>query len=270
MNWIEDLEQFCEKYNIPLDFLAETLNEPKVVPMIRGKAFEFSVMLALQHVLPQDEFTIEKNPMNAQRGIHDEDVLVIHKPSGSLIRVECKLAAKGRFAHQKDGSNEIRVKCMRSRTLGAEMVKNLAPQWGVSEDLLSIHNDQYLPHDFDVVVTSIGNAFYVTNENTQQFEWGPSEDGIIFLHNLGGNLDNLKDFAFNKMYVARSADLSVTEHNGVKCTRKKCSQPHDCGFIPNYPKIIFEPGQTQPAQHWIELDDSVDLFRSIALKRNDL
>ena len=39
MNWTEKTRLFCEKYNIPLNFLADTLNEPKVIPMIRGKAF---------------------------------------------------------------------------------------------------------------------------------------------------------------------------------------------------------------------------------------
>ncbi len=46
-SWEEKVKEYCEKYNIPVLYLAETLYEPKVVPMIRGKAFEFSVMMAL-------------------------------------------------------------------------------------------------------------------------------------------------------------------------------------------------------------------------------
>lgn len=43
-DWQQKIEEYCEKYNIPISYLAETLLEPKVVPMIRGKGFEFSAM----------------------------------------------------------------------------------------------------------------------------------------------------------------------------------------------------------------------------------
>ncbi len=55
-DWKEKVLEFCDKYNIPLLYLAETMYEPKVVPMIRGKAFEFSVMMALQEILPKDDW----------------------------------------------------------------------------------------------------------------------------------------------------------------------------------------------------------------------
>lgn len=32
-NWQQKLEAYCKKYNIPITYLAETLYEPKVVPM---------------------------------------------------------------------------------------------------------------------------------------------------------------------------------------------------------------------------------------------
>ena len=73
-NWEEKVKDFCEKYNIPLLYLAETLYEPKVVPMIRGKAFEFSVMMVLQEILPKDQWLVDKPMMNAQIGFHDVDV----------------------------------------------------------------------------------------------------------------------------------------------------------------------------------------------------
>ena len=158
-SWEEKVKDYCEKYNIPVLYLAETLYEPKVVPMIRGKAFEFSVMMALQEILPKDKWQVDKPMMNAQTGLHDIDVRVLHKPTGKVISVECKLAKKGGYRMFADGHSEIRVKCMRSRTLGAAKVKELAPKFGVSEKVLSIHNDQYLPADFDIVISSIGNAF---------------------------------------------------------------------------------------------------------------
>jgi len=142
-SWEEKVKDYCEKYNIPVLYLAETLYEPKVVPMIRGKAFEFSVMMALQEILPRDKWQVDKPMMNAQIGLHDIDVRVLHKPTGKVISVECKLAKKGGYRLFNDGHSEIRVKCMRSRTLGPAKVKELAPKFGISEKVLAIHNDQY-------------------------------------------------------------------------------------------------------------------------------
>ena len=53
--WQQKIEGYCEKYDIPILYLVDTLYEPKVVPMIRGKAFEFSVMLTLERILPKNE-----------------------------------------------------------------------------------------------------------------------------------------------------------------------------------------------------------------------
>jgi len=120
--WKKKVKEYCEKYNIPLIYLAEILFEPKVVPMIRGKAFEFSIMLILQKILPGSEWIVDKQMMNAQIGFHDIDVRVLHRPTNKVVRVECKLAKKGGFRLFKDGHSEIRVKCMRSRTLGTAKV----------------------------------------------------------------------------------------------------------------------------------------------------
>ena len=96
-NWEEKVKKYCEKYNIPILYLVETLYEPKVVPMIRGKAFEFSVMMALQKILPKKEWEVKKEVMNAQLGFHDIDVMVVHKPTKKVIHVECKLAKNSRL-----------------------------------------------------------------------------------------------------------------------------------------------------------------------------
>jgi hypothetical protein len=261
---MDKLESFCQRYNIPLDYLAEILNDSKVIPMIRGKAFEFSVMLRLNDLLGQSDFEVLKLDLNPQLTIHDEDLTVHHKPSGRRIRLECKLAAKGKYQKLKDGSSQISVKCMRSRTLGEDMVKRLAPLWGVSEASLKVHNDQYLSQDFDLVITSIGNAFYETNEETGIYEWQPSDSALAFLDNLaGGNTQNLKDFAFNRIYLARSKYLTIHPDNHLRCTRKKCPSPNDCGFIPNYPLIHFPEGSNQASWPWVALEDSLSVFQAV-------
>lgn len=259
--WEQKVKEYCKKYNIPLYYLSDTLYEPKVVPMIRGKAFEFSVMMALQEVLPND-WVVDKPSMNAQLGFHDVDVRVQHKQSQRVVSVECKLAGKGSFKHKDDGHDELRVKCMRSRTLGRAKVRELAPQLGVEPSVLAVHNDQYLPADFDIVVTSIGNAFYETDSDTGRFEWRPTEDGIDFLYGLGASeKENLQDFAFNALYVARAKDI-VIGNNGVKCTRRGCRRKRSCGFIPNYPIIKFDLENKKPVNGWLPITESVELFQS--------
>src|SRR3989344_2115298 len=238
--WEKKVEEYCKKYNIPVFYLAETLYEPKVVPMIRGKAFEFSVMMSLQEILPKDEWQVDKPMMNAQIGFHDIDVRVVHKLTNKIIRVECKLSKKGGCRQFTDGHSEVRVKCMRSRTLGTAKVKGLAPKLGVTEKVLSIHNDQYLPADFDIVITSIANAFYTTDKKTGYFEWKPSNTGKEFLHKIGAvKSEDLQNFAFKTLYVAKTQDLKIG-NNGVVCTRAKCKNKKGCGFIPNYPVINFD------------------------------
>jgi hypothetical protein len=51
---------------------------------------------------------------------------------------------------------------MRSRTLGVELINQRAPQMGVSVPHLTAHKDSYLSSDFDIVISSLGNAFYET------------------------------------------------------------------------------------------------------------
>lgn len=261
--WIQKVREYCEKYNIPLYYLADTLYEPKVVPMIRGKAFEFFVMIALQKILPQSDWEIKKVPMNAQLGSHDVDVKVIHRKTNRIIRVECKLTKKGSYRIFADGHSEIRVKCMRSRTLGTAKVNELAPKLGIDKKSLTIHNDQYLPSDFDVIITTIGNAFYRTDKKTGMFEWSPTEQEQKFLVKLfNESYENLRDSSFAKMFIAKTTDITIAKTSGVICTRKKCKNKYNCGFIPNYPIIYFKPNNLTTSNGWRHLNDSLSVFNS--------
>lgn len=159
----------------------------------------------------------------------------------------------------KEQLHRIEVKCMRSRTLGKEMQERLAPSIGVSVEQLGIHNDQYRASDFEILITSIGNAFYETDDNGL-FIWKPDITGVDFLKNLSSiTIHNIQNFAFHKLYVARSIDLiphrktnSVQE---VICSRSKCESRYDCGFIPNYPKIFFRDNAQKPEHPWYDLSD---------------
>jgi hypothetical protein len=152
---------------------------------------------------------------------------------------------------------------MRSRTLGPGKVKELAPKLKISEKVLAIHNDQYLPADFDVVITSIGNAFYRTDNITGLFEWLPNPKEIDFLNKFNPKpSDNLKDCAFNNIYLAKSENLAIDKNNNNICTRQKCRNKKDCGFIPNYPSIIFDPTTNEPINTWVPIRESLRFFES--------
>lgn len=142
--------------------------------MIRGKAFEFSTYTRLKQLLPSTEWIVTKPVMNAQTGIHDVDVSVLHITTGRKISVECKLAGKGGFQVAgraqantvEKGDYQIKVKCMRSRTTKSPAkVATLAQKLGVTSEAFLAHSDQYRASSFDIVATSIGNAFYETVED---------------------------------------------------------------------------------------------------------
>lgn len=275
---MKNLEEFCLKYNIPLESLPEILQDAKVLPMIRGKAFEFSTIGMFDKFLDQQSWKIVKPKINPQFGSHDQDVVITHLETHTNIRVECKLAAKGRYRQVKAKAEdatpyfEIDVKCMRSRTLGQERAKQLSAQVNIPVDIILIHNDQYLPNSFDIVVTSIANAFYKTDEKTGNFEWSPKPEAKVFLDKISNknilnfkDESNLKDVIFDKVYIAKSHDLAALFQNQIKCTRRQCKNHYSCGFIPNFPKIVFNLNTGKPLPPWFEIKDCLQVLETFIL-----
>mgnify|MGYP003375785045 CR=1 FL=1 len=248
-NWQSKLIDFCVRYNIPVDYITEVLDDPKVIPMIRGKAFEFSVKQLISNILPSHTWEVSNTYINAQTNIHDVDVKIFHKGTEKIYSVECKLSGKGSYKRKGD-SDLLRIKCMRSRTLGEAAALQRARTTGFSFDSLMIHNDQYIPSDFDLVVTSIGNAFYET-DSEGLFYFDPCENGIDFLKKLNA-YDQEK--AFNKMFVARSVDLVANTRNAITCSRQKCNNPN-CGFIPNYPYMHFDTITNRVIHPWYPIEE---------------
>ncbi len=276
--WIDDIRKYCRKLNIETKDLYSVLSDPKVSPMIRGKAFEFSLSYRLSQILPSDEWTVSKPTMNAQTNTHDVDVKVLHNVTETVISVECKLAKKGSFrvAKRKD-RNRIKndyfleVKCMRSRTtLSDDRVRAGADTLGVTKEAFKIHSDQYRAVNFDIVATSIANAFYKTEEDTGMYIFQPGADAkkLFEKFNPPNDEEALQLFIYNKIYLARSLDLAVTTESGILCGRKKCDDKSNCQFIPNSPLINFGDVESlpqgtipKPQKQWIELKDAEILFR---------
>jgi hypothetical protein len=256
-DWRDKLKEFCANYDLCINYIVEILEDPKVIPMIRGKSFEFSVFERFKSILSSDSYEVEVPFMNSQTGFHDIDVLITRKVDEKKFRIECKLSKKGSFSFPKDKQPLIRVKCMRSRTLGEEAAKQKSKLTGKDYKSFMVHNDQYIVSDFDLVVTSLGNAFYQTNDKGL-FEWDPSPSGRKFLESMG--VSNQQE-AFNKLYIARSIDLLSNIENSIECTRKKCSDKN-CNFIPNYPFIYFDKTTLKPTHPWHEVEEIESLLRN--------
>jgi hypothetical protein len=253
--------------------------------MIRGKAFEFSTYLRLKQLLPTREWTVTKPVMNAQTGTHDVDVLVKHSQTNKVISVECKLAGKGHFrvgrkaqaGIAQKGDYLIGVKCMRSRTTKTPAkVEAMAKLVGVSSEAFLAHSDQYRTSYFNVVATSIGNAFYETledNDGNMMYKFQPTEEGMRFIRMLKPPSDSevaLQEFVYNKIYLASSTDLAVSRGSGVICGKRACLQKYDCGFIPNYPIINFGNIEELPSDaipvpknRWIEIEKCQQFFEEL-------
>ena len=134
--------------------------------------------------------------------------------------------------------------------------------------VLAVHNDQYTEKDFDIVVTSIGNAFYRTDPKTGLFRWDPDDIEIKFLKNLfdtpNASKDALKKMSFERLYLAYSKDISINKRNSLECTRRECKNKEICGFIPNYPIIRFSKDY-KPINKWYPLSAAGNFFSTILL-----
>jgi len=251
--WQNALTKYCIDFNIPIDYLSDILRDSKVNPMIRGKGFEFSALIAFQNILNPEIWEVSKPNMNAQAMQHDVDILVKHIPSGKTISVECKLSKKDSFRISKTGEISAAVKCMRSRTLGQEIIADRAPIMGVTIEQLNAHKDNYLTTDFDVVASSFGNAFYTTDKESGEYIWKPTASHQSVIKKILQNPTvDLKKAAFDYILVAKASDLSPAA-GFAPCARKTCKHRDSCAFIPNYPVVKFDIASGEPTKPWNSL-----------------
>lgn len=260
---------FCRKYNIPIESLAKVLNDPKVVPMIRGKSFEYDISKVLTNILSPTQWTIQNPRINAQPGRPDVDVLVNKIGCNKEIKVEGKLAYNNSF-NIRNNTITLKVKCMRSRTFSDnDAASRMANSYGVPRLALLAHADSYRETDFDFVVTSLGNSLWCTQSGNYVFT------GTLGQHEALKNLfpDHFKDFqrfkdeAHTFLLFARSSDLMVSSVNNNLCTRRRCSvlgTRVSCGFIPNYPNISLNDvaSRNGPWRRVIGIEASFNAFCS--------
>lgn len=196
--------EYCNTFKIPEEYLMDILIDQKVVPMIRGKATEYAVLLLLQRILNPREWSVAKLNLNAQTGMHDEDVTITHQRTGIIIKVECKNATRGsfkytnraRFSHEPFCS----IKCHKSRS-----------------DLSKAEttNDRYLVGDFDLVISNLSNAVIAGATYSENFELISDERTLQRLaayYDCAIEYQQLFDAAYNDWRFAMAEDIAV---NGV-------------------------------------------------------
>jgi len=220
---IDEINAYCRKYGVPSEYLIRIIDDPKVVPMIRGKAVEFNVYLFLKSKLPAQAWKVEKIDMNAQPGHPDLDVLVTHLPSKTRLTVECKSAVRNSFRVSSPKSNRphFQVKCHRSRSF-------------IDKET----NDRYLVGDFDVVVTNPSNAF-ILKGTEEDFAVTHDRDKLKVLSSFYGssNSEDILIKSYSDWLFASAPDIAIK------------------GVIPRTPYVQFEKDP-----NWKRVDDAENVL----------
>lgn len=237
---INKLKDYCISHGIDFESLLKIINEPKVVPMIRGIGFEYVVEKDLKEKFcNSSRYEIRKPNINAQLGKPDIDVEIFDIERNKSLRMECKLAKNNSFKKKGTLSSNphCQIKVMRSRTLGEKKIQVVARQEGIDPQLLREHKDSYSFNHFDFVITNLRNAFYRTIDGS--FMYAPTEEEEVFLKNFLNTNDSkeLNKLLIENHFFIESKKL-IAKGNEILCRKKVCSDRENCVFIPNYP--IFE------------------------------
>ncbi len=233
---LNKLIQYCDYYKIPRDFLFDILEDQKVVPMIRGKATEYQVYTLLKGILNPHEWVVAKLNLNAQNGMHDEDVTITHQRTGVIIKVECKNATRGSM---KIGTNRTKNTLYRGQTYCT--IKCHKSRSDLSK--ADTTNDRYLVDDFDIVISNMSNAVIAGATYSENFELIDNPDVITKLadfYNCNTDYQSIFDAAFNDWRFAFAKDIATE------------------GVIPRTPYVLLE---NDPVWKPIEnIADTLELF----------
>lgn len=203
--------EYCKKFNLPLDYLFEILEDQKVTPMIRGKAMEYNAFLLLDSVLPKAVWSVQKLNLNAQTGVHDEDISITHRRSGIILKVECKSGVRGsiKSSGRLFKVPYFQVKCHRSRS---------------NIKLAGSSNDRYSVDSFDVIITNPLNAIYQGNTLSEHLEivHNPTTQTLINTFYKVNSDEELIEVCANDWRFVIPKDIAID------------------GFIPRTPYVMLE------------------------------
>ena len=209
----ESLEQYCNKYLLPVKYVFEILNDQKVTPMLRGKAMEYNAFVLLDSQLNKSEWSVQKLNLNAQPGTPDEDIDVTHRRTGKIIKIECKSAVRGSFSSGKKAKihkvPHFKVKCHRSRS---------------NIKLAGTSNDQYAVDVFDVILTTPLNALFKKGTIGEELEIIQDDEllGVLYQHYGVSNDENLLTAVSNDWRFVITSKIAEN------------------GFIPRTPFVLLQ------------------------------
>ncbi|MCD4694645.1 MAG: hypothetical protein K8S16_00285 [Bacteroidales bacterium] len=208
----ETIHEYCKKFNVPVEFLFEILEDQKVTPMIRGKAMEYNAFLILDKILPKTGWSIQKLNLNAQQGTYDEDISITHRRTGIILKVESKSAVRGSISDGRRSRKikvpHFKVKCHRSRS-------NIS--------LVGTSNDRYSVDSFDMLITTPTNAIYQGKTVGEDLE---------VVHN-----DVFKQMLYEFYVVDNDLDLiKSTENDWRFCIPEDIAEE---GFVPRTPYVVL-------------------------------
>lgn len=236
---LDSINDYCEDFFIPKQYLMEILEDQKVLPMIRGKASEYNAYLFLKEHLDSMIWDVQKLNLNAQNDINDEDVSITHRRTGIRLKMEVKNAVRGSFKDanrsKKDTAIPIpyfNVKCHKSRS---------------NTKKLDTTNDRYLLGEFDIVMSNTSNALYE----------GGSVDAILTI------IDKPKLINYLKDYYHTTSDKGLVE----ACFNDwRFAVPNtisaDGISVPRTPKVMLENDV-----NWFGIDQLSDKMQEMITQR---
>ena len=209
----QKMKEYCMKFQVPLEFLFEILEDQKVTPMIRGKATEYNMFLELSDILPRSTWSVQKLNLNAQTGTHDEDISITHRRTGIILKVESKSCVRGSITDGKKSKKvkvpHFKVKCHRSRS-------NIS--------LAGSSNDRYSIDSFDLIVTNLTNAVYQGKTVSEELELIHKQEFRDMLFEFYGERD-------------QGGVIAKTEKDLRFCIPSDIAVD---GFIPRTPYVLLE------------------------------
>lgn len=230
----QQLEDYCRKYSIPVEYFFEIINDQKVVPMLRGKDMEYNVYLVLRQLLDPRAWVVTKLNLGAQPGMPDQDISITHRKTGEILVVESKSSVRGsmttgvRARHHKVG--HFKVKCHRSRSF-----------------IGRAGNDRYQATDFDVLITNPSNALFAGGTIGEELEL--IDDGLLIE-------------LLNKYYgVVDEAALLQAATSGWRFVLPTNIADVD-GFIPRTPVVYL-----QDDPHWSPLTEFQSVVEEVVRQR---